>query len=169
MGRFRGEGRCRSFPCSWTPRIVDWRACEGATVVTEARGSPAVRKQAVDRTHLRRRSGEIPVRLRSGVGDSGSGSFLGSRWSCCAAPVRLRRGGAMESRRRGGSTLAQRVRRGAGMQRGRRCGEGRAQGRARCAKIKEGRGFWACVPSVDAAAVTAMIRAGEADHANGSA
>ena len=30
----------------------------GATVVTEARGSPAVRKQAVDRTHLRRRSGE---------------------------------------------------------------------------------------------------------------
>ena len=45
--------------------------------------------------------------------------------------------------------------RGAGVQRWRRCGEGRAQGRSRCAKIKEGRGFWVCVPGVDAAVVTA--------------
>jgi hypothetical protein len=47
------------------------------------------------------------VWLRSGVGDGGSGNFLGSRWSFCAAPVRLRRGGAMESRRHGGSAPAQ--------------------------------------------------------------
>jgi len=71
----------------------------GTTVVTEARGgSPAVSKQAVDRTHLRLRSGEIPVRLGSGVGDSGSGSFLGSRRSSSSA--RRGRGGGVAGPRR---------------------------------------------------------------------
>ena len=55
-GGARGGGFCRSSPCSWTPRIDAWSACEGATSVREARESPAVRNRAADRTHLRRRS-----------------------------------------------------------------------------------------------------------------
>ena len=127
----RRSGKTRLQGCSgfWTPWIAEWRACEGATVVKEARGSAAVRKRAVDRTHLWRRSGEIPVRLGSGVGDSGSGRFLvlrrssgeDPRWMWCSgvAGPRWRRGcsaaercGAFGSRgsgRNGVDGAAQRV------------------------------------------------------------
>jgi hypothetical protein len=47
-GGARGGGSCRSSPCSWTPRIDAWSACEGATAVRLARGSPAVRNRAAD-------------------------------------------------------------------------------------------------------------------------
>jgi len=69
-------------------------------------GSPEARKWAADRVTLRRRSGEIPAQVWTGVRAASSGSSLGSRRSFCAALVRLWCSGAAQARRR--RTLLQR-------------------------------------------------------------
>jgi len=53
-------------------------------------GSPEARKRAADRVTLRRRSGEIPAQVWTGVRAASSGSFLGSRRSCGVTRGRLR-------------------------------------------------------------------------------
>ena len=109
-GRRLGKTRLQGCSGFWTPWIAEWRACEGATVVKEARGSAAVRKRAVDRTHLWRRSGEIPVWL----GVRGRGQRLGE---VPGAQAKLRRGSSVDVVQRGGwSTAAQGVLRGGAVQ-----------------------------------------------------
>ena len=114
LGGVRAGGRCRSSPCSWTPRIDTWSACEGSTVVREALGSPVASNRGETELTCAADLGEIPAipglgsRLGASVGflTSRRGSWGGQRRLGCAGVVgaRWRRGSARRWRG-GASTL----------------------------------------------------------------
>jgi hypothetical protein len=108
-----GSFAVRVWGCSSELRIPSRRCAVVLRRWKEIRrtgAGPAARNYGEEQTHR----GGAPVEFRGrrgpGSGMAASVVLLGSWRGCCAAWPGLRCGGAVESRRRGGSALAQRMR-----------------------------------------------------------